>query len=370
MKTLLLPALTALFLTACDYTEVKHEIGYKGKARINPWLAAERFVGRMDREVHSVISWTAPARTDAVWILPASILSNTSFTRRMEAWVSTGGHLILLVEHADEQTNDWLVAHSPPVLEPVLVSMLGRAGIILNVPQSSRGVTTAEEIVFAGRPFKVQARSHASVTVAGGPPAVFASVKSGNGRITVLADGRLFRNRWIGDNEHAGLLDALLKASNAKGAVGFMRGSGLSLVSLLREHLVPVLLGAGLWVLLWLWKNLTRFGPIEAAVGVPLLRGYEHHLEALGDFQWRLDRAGSLLAPLRQQIVELGQRARVRAGGRDEDFFQFLADRADLPRERVCRALAATASADPAPLTRTTADLQQLLEVLHNPVLL
>ena len=39
--------LAALCLTACDYTEVKREIGYKGKARINPWLAAERFVARL-----------------------------------------------------------------------------------------------------------------------------------------------------------------------------------------------------------------------------------------------------------------------------------------------------------------------------------
>ena len=72
---------------------------------------------------------------------------------------------------------------------------------------------------------------------------------------------------------------------------------------------------------------------------------------------------------MREQIVELGQRTSVRAGRRDEDFFQFLADRAGLPRERVFRALAEAAPADPAILTRTTADLQQLLKVLHHPSL-
>ena len=60
-------------LTACDYTEVKREIGYKGKARINPWLAAERFAARYDREVRSLASWTAPACEDAVWFVPASL---------------------------------------------------------------------------------------------------------------------------------------------------------------------------------------------------------------------------------------------------------------------------------------------------------
>ena len=367
MKRLLLMAAAALALTACDYTEVEREIGYKGKARINPWLAAERLVGHMGWKVRSVISWTAPQGEEAVWIVPASILSNESFTRRMEQWAGAGGHLILLVEHADEATNDWLDAHSPPVLEPALLSMLERAGIDLKPAEATTGNTTAEEIVFAGRSFKVNAMSKATVAASGMKPGVFASVATGDGRITVVTDGRLFRNRWIGENDHAALLNALIEAMEYEATVGFMRGSGLSLWVLMRAHLGPVLLGLGLWVLLWLWKNFTRFGPLEAAAVPPVLRGYAHHLEALGDFQWRLDRTASLLASLRRQIVELGHQTSGRAGCRDEDFHQFLADRAGLPRERVSHALAQAAPSDPAILTRITADLQQLLKVLHSP---
>ena len=66
----------------------------------------------------------------------------------------------------------------------------------------------------------------------------------------------------------------------------------------------------------------------------------------------------------------LGDRiAGLQAGRRDEDFQQFLADRAGLPHERVQRALTATVPADPAHLTRITSDLQQLIKVLHNPSL-
>lgn len=363
MKRLLLMMAAALALTACDYTEVEREVGYKGKARINPWLAAERFVGRMGRETRSVISWTAPEWEDAVWMLPATVLNNESFTRRMEDWVRGGGHLILLVEHADAETNDWSRHDVTPELEPALFSMLRRTGIDLD-----KGVkASSEKITFESETFRVDAKSDVSVKTAGGTPGVFASVECGDGRITVLTDGRLFRNRWIGDHDHAALLDALVESMDYDGAVGIMRGSGLSLWALLREHLWPVLLGLGVLVVLWLWKNLTRFGPVETAAVPQELRGFEHHLEALGDFQWRLDRAASLLAPLREQIVELGQRTSMRAGRRDDDFFQFLADRAGLPRERVFRALAEAAPADAAILTRTTADLQQLLKVLHHP---
>jgi hypothetical protein len=357
--------LAACFLTTCEYTEVKREVGYKGKARVNPWLAAERFAARYDHEVRSLGSWTAPDGGDLVWFVPASLLGNQSFTRRMQDWVEDGGHLVLLVEHADTETNDWSRNTIEPRLEPALVEMLRRMGILLKEGGSSETPVTASKVEFAGNSFEVSAKSTCSVSVHGGAPGVFASLKRGDGRITVITDARVFRNRWIGEKEHAGLLAALIEATEFEGAVGFLRGSGLSLWGLLGNHLWPVLVGLGLLILLWLWKNLSRFGPLEAAEGVSPLRGYEHHLEALGDFQWRLDRAAALLAPLRTQILERGQRVSARSGRSDDEFFQFLADRAELPRERVSRALAESAPPDSFTLARTTADLQKLLQVLH-----
>lgn len=357
--------LAGLTLTSCDYTEVKREIGYKGKARVNPWLAAERFAAQYEGKVRSLATWTAPEFGDAVWFVPASILGNESFTRRIEDWVNKGGHLVLLVEHANAETNDWSGDPGDQKLQPALIKMLERAGIELKDPGFTKSTVTAKDIEFGGETYEVDAQSETSVAVDGGKPGVFASVEYGEGRMTVLTDGRLFRNRWIGEKENADLLDALIRATGYEGNIGFLRGSGLSLWGLLSDQLWPILIALGLLTLLWLWKNFTRFGPIEAAAGASALRGYEHHLEALGDFQWRLDRAAALLSPLRGQIVERGQRLSARAGRRDDDFFQFLADRAGLPRERVFRALAEAAPPDAAILTRTTADLQRLLQVLH-----
>lgn len=354
--------LTALALTGCNYEEVKRDIGYKGKARINPWLAAERFCGRYDGEVKSLASWTAPAAADAVWFVPASVLTNESFTRRLERWVSDGGHLVVLVEHANAETNDWSPHSMEPTLEPAVIHLLDRVGIELRVAEKTIKVS---KIRFMGKSYQVDASSAASVKVRGKKLGVFVSTKRGGGRVTVLTDARLFRNRWIGDKNHAALLDALIIATNSGGDIGFLRGSGLSLWGLLSDHLWPVLCGLGVLIFLWLWKNFTRFGPLEADAGPSPLRGYDHHLEALGDFQWRLDRAGALLNPLRTQILERGQRISTRVGRRDDDFFQFLADRAALPRDRVHRAMSDTSLSDSANLTRTVADLQRLLQVLH-----
>jgi hypothetical protein len=355
----------SLGMTACDYTEVEREIGYKGKARVNPWLAAERFVARQDHEVRSLASWKAPGLDDLVWFVPAILLNNQSYIRDVQEWVEDGGHLVILVENADSETNDWSKSAGEPSLEPVLLEMLERTGIDLTVGDFSKNEVEVSTIEFEGESYQVDVRSKSRLSQDDGEPGVFASEKSGEGRLTVITDGRIFRNRWIGDHQHAALLAALVASTEYQGSVVFLRGSGLLLWGLLGSHLWPVLVALGLLVLLWLWKSFTRFGPVEAADGVSTLRGYEHHLEALGDFQWRLDRAAALLEPLRAQIVERGQRISVRAGRRDEDFFQFLAESANLPRERVFRALAESAPPDSATLTRTAADLQKLLQVLH-----
>ena len=366
MKRLLLAAAT-LVLTGCEYTEVPREIGYKGKARLDPWLAAERFAGCLGRQVRPVISWTEPQPGDAVWILPASVLGNLSFTNRVERWMEKGGHLILLVEHADQESSDWAEDQPLPILERPFLALLERRKFEFKAPADAKTDTFAGEVRFRKKTFKVEARSMATVAWAGGKPGVFASRALGAGRMTVITDGRIFRNRWISDNDHAALLEALIEASPTRGAVGFMRGAGLSLWALLRDYLGPVMWAFALWIALWLWKNLVRFGPLEAAADPPVMRGYEHHLDALGHFHWRIDRATSLLAPLRQQIIDLGQRTMARAGRRLEDFHSYLADRAGIPLERVTRALGDDPPSDPAALTRTVTDLQRLLHVFHSP---
>ena len=365
MKKMLAMLLVSLSLTSCDYTEVEHEVGYKGKARINPWLAAERFCGKTGNKVRSLVMWTVPGWEDAVWVMPTAILSNASFTRQMEDWVSDGGHLILLVEHADAETNDWSANEPEPDLEPALTDMLDGMGITLKDRESGKDEMRGGTVELDGKSYEIDATSKTTVSADHGRPGVFASVASGDGRVTVVTDGRIFRNRWIGEKDHAALLDALVRVTDYEGNVAFMRGSSISLWDLLGKHLWPVLIGLGLLIGLWLWKNFTRFGPIEDAAGPSTLRGYDHHLEALGDFQWRLDRAAGLLAPLRAQILERGQRLCTRSGRRDDDFFQFLAERSGIPRERVFRSLTEAAPSDASVLTRTTADLQLLLQVLH-----
>ena len=355
-----LTAIMLLTLVGCDHREVEREIGYKGKARVNPWLAAERFVEKRGNEVLSVVSWTEPDGNDATWLMPATVLGNRSFVRRMERWVHDGGHLILLVEYADAASHDWSWGHADPVIEPVLTDLLQSAGLRL---EEHAGVK-AERVRFMGEDYLVSANSDFGVAAGNETTGVFASVDSGAGKISVITDARIFRSRWIDAHDHAALLAALIDASPNHGRIGLLRGTALSFWSLLGEHLAPVLITLTACLAIWLWKHLVRFGPVEAAENPAESRSYVHHLEALGHFHWKLDRAASLFGTLRSRVLDAAQRAAHRAG-RGADIAAFLSERSGLPHERVNAILAATLPKDAIALARGTADLQKLLEVLE-----
>lgn len=362
----LLLAVWLVTVCGCNYEYVEREIGYKGRARVNPWLAAENFARRYDFAVKSLSAWRAPEQTDAMWLVPAAVLSNESFVRRVEEWAKGGGHLVVVVEHAAAETSDWRVFEPELPLAAALTAMLQRLGIDLK----PRGADTGSEadgpasLHFGGKEFEVAAKVGATVAVRRGEPGVFASVLAGAGRVSVLVDARPLRNRWIGEHQHAEFLLALIESTKRGGYVVFVRNCELSLWGMVRQQLWPILCAMALLLVLWLWKNLSRFGPLEAAAAPTTVRGYDHHLEALGNFHWRLDRGAGLLAPLREQILDRAQRLGARAGPVDDGLLPWLAMRSGLPEARIAQALAPAAPSDSLGLTRSVADLQALLKIL------
>jgi hypothetical protein len=362
-KFLLVP-LVAFALAGCEYEEIEREIGYKGPARVDPWLAAERFLERCGRPVRVQRHWQEPQPGDAMWVMPVEVLANEAFVRTTERWVERGGHLLCLVEHASAGRGDWGIGalFDSLRIEPPAKDFLGRAGLELG--RATDGDATAQKLDVRGKSFEVDVRSGWQVTPRDGKPVAFASVKYGKGRISVLADARPLRNRWIGDKQHAGFLLELAGPPAPESTVVFLRGHTLSLASLLAEKASPFLIGLAVVVVFWLWKNLARFGPLEAADAPAALRGYDRHLEALGDFHWRLDRGAGLLAPLRGEILDRCHHLAARTGRPGADGYELLAERSGLPRERVARALGGELPTDSAAFTRLVADLQHLLATL------
>lgn len=358
--------MACLLLAGCGYDEVDVETGYKGKARLNPWLAAERFAAAYGFEVESLTSWQAPEEDDSVWFVPASVLNNESFVGKAEKWVDTGGHLVVLLDHAGAEISDWRSFNSEIEVESALRALFERNGIKLNQREHDRKTWSTDKVMidFEGEKFSLEAGAGKQVAAEGGKSGVFASVEVGEGRISAIADARIFRNRWLGDQDHAALLLALIDASDFEGSVRFSRGSSLSLWAMLARHLWAVLLGLLALLGLWLWRNLVRFGPMEAEQAPDAARSYDHHLEALGGFHWRTCRARDLLGPLRERILEHALRMGHRGGHRAEDIHQWLSARSGLPADRISQVLAPGQTSDGVALTRTVADLQKLYRSL------
>lgn len=354
--------LACLLMTACgDYTTTRRETGYKGKARVDAYLAAARFLEQSGYRVESKPGWPDLKQDVSMLFVPSEVIATEAYMRELDTWVADGGHLLCLVEWGESYHDEWRgVASFRPekeeVVPEVLHGWLEEAGLELSEKTGDK--LTADEVKYHGQIYQIFAESSARLSE-GGKDRVFDQVRYGEGLITVMTDARPFRNRYIGDHDHAELLLSLANSSPYRGKIVIVRDAAISLWSLVWRHGSAVVIGILAVTFFWLWKNMPRFGPLRREEGRTTARDYDHHLEALGDFQWRLDKGAAMLRPLRDSVIERAQRMAA-SGHRDGDLFEWIAQRAGITRERAERAMTHDRPPDPASFARLMADLQKI----------
>lgn len=355
-----LAAVMALALMACEYDETTREIGHTGRARANPYLAAERFLEHYGYRAGEGIGWPDFDDPDlSMVVMPVSVLRAAGYVSLVRDWVADGGHLVLLLEGGESHINDWSERKHRSTISPDDQDH-GREWLDdLGIGITEDGEKTAEEVRVLGEDFEVWMESEERLEV-DGEPSFITSKKYGDGRISVMADASPLRNRYLGEHDHAKLLLALADASDYGDIVVFLRHASLSFWSLLWDRGWPGVIALLVLVLVWLWKSLPRFGPLDSADGGETLRASDHHLEALGGFHWQLDKAHSLLHPLRAGLLERGHHLALATGRADADVFEVIAERAGLTRERVEKAMTVEIARDASGFTRLTADLQTI----------
>ncbi len=361
---LLLFLIAALLLAGCKPAPTRdREIGYKGKARLDAYLAAGRFLERYGYTVESKPGWPKLDDGAAMVILPAAVLTTESYVREMSAWVADGGHVLCLLDRAESYHDDWgsfsrLGFDEDEELSEPLAKWFSNCGI--TVSRNSTPKPKADKPVeVGGEPFEIDAESTTGISIGGGPATVFGQIPYGDGIITVLTDARPLRNRYIAERDHAAFLLALTRESPFGGKVIVVRDAALSLGTLLWRHAWPALAGLFALTVFWLWKNMPRFGPLRREEARSVMRDYDHHLEALGDFQWRLDKGAAMLRPLRDSVIERAQRVSA-ATQRGIDLFDWIGERAGISRERAERAMTHERPPDATSFTRVIADLQKI----------
>lgn len=358
----------ACLLANCTYVETTREVGHKGRARVNPYLAAERFLEDYGYRVRNDPGWPDLDEPLGMVVLPASILSADGYIEALESWIEWGGHAVITLEHGEGYINDWDGgrrggAWNDRETADAFDAWMKRLGYGVeseDLDASFKSPKAGEFVRLKGRRYEVWMESRSRITTQGGKGRTMVSRELGEGRLTLVNDARPFRNRYIGDYDHAELLLTLMELSEYGDEVVFVRNASLSFWSLIWSRAWPAMLVLLLFVAAWLWKNLPRFGPLDAHEDSRALRAYDHHLEALGDFHWRLDRAQGLLRPLREGLLERTQALALASGRRDADVFGLMAERSGISRERAERAMTFERARDSASFTRLVADLQTI----------
>lgn len=284
-------------------TETVHT-GYRGEARRNPWLAAERLLLRMGAEASAMRSLpelrTLPAA--ATLVLPARRHTLTQDLRQsVLAWVEDGGRLIVEAEPAGQP-------------DPLL-DALGVTRNAVKRPAGTADRCEADgpfEVVLPGRENGSLVRlsrrlrldsPNADFAFDGGWGNALLLFQYGKGQVTVLNELDFASNPRIGMEEHARFLWELVSLAPGKIAVYFFNRPGkLSLGDWLRENAWAPLAGGAALLLLWLWYVAPRLGPI-APDPARSRRRLLDHLRASGRFLWSGGGAQRLLDAARDSCL-------------------------------------------------------------------
>jgi hypothetical protein len=353
------------------------ELGPAAEARTNPWLAAERFLRQREVAVRradslaQVLEDTPPAGHTLVLLGSRRELSATQSQRLLD-WTAGGGHLLVIAQgnwSEQRQRSDDLL------LDLLQVRRLPSSSLADDAPEASEEpwpeltkLYLENEQAPAYFAFDIRYhledsgnRAHAWANSARATHLL--QLGHGDGLVTVLSDGRLWRNKHIGEHDHAWLLWYLTQDSQV---ILLQRLDGEALPRLLLRHFPEALLALALLLALLLWHFGLRHGPLQADPP-PARRQLGEHLQACAEFLCRQSGHAALLGRLQ---AEVRQRARQRHPSFERlpvtEQWQLLGRMTRLPVSQISQAMRPLGEQriPPVQFTRQVAHLQRLRNAL------
>ncbi len=403
--------LVCCLFVSCGETEKKRRtVGYKGPARGNAFLAAQRLLKLRGYESEIKSGIAGLDEDTALLFLTPSALNTTSRAAAVLKWVKGGGHLALMISNGEKRSNDfrpnttgWIwksseipgVSHVLDALSVKLVEWQHQTAedYFSNLKEekesketSSSSLTRDEwealseeervllglkevDFSFAGISHRIYLRSNQGLEYeelgvneygTGKKKHRCLSLVYGAGRVTIFTDARPLRNRYIGYADHAELLLDLVELS-PEGKIVFSDGSGEGLFDLIWRHFWMVVLGAVLTIIFWLWKNLPRFGP-QQDIGEGEMREFSGQLRGVGRFLWRQNRDDVMLDALRARV---SQKLSLVGNDVDDAAFEQLAQSLDLPVETIREAMKRSEIREPSVMVRVMRTLQLILKQIN-----
>jgi hypothetical protein len=376
--------LNLLFFSGCGQKEERRKIdevpmGYTGKARVNPYLAAEKYLDQQGRDVESSRTWSNYDNETRMIIMPGSFLQTKGMGIRVLDWVEQGGNLVMTIEGGEPDRNDFTESGSGMgsseggdytgldyVLEQLGISWNYYPYQAADHDSKNRGhlsrpwelVETKEE--WGGH--RLEFEGEVGLAIENGRSWIpnedgksrMVGTDYGAGEVIVLAHARPFRNPYLARADHAEFLDHLSGKYGRSGKIVFLYGSSTSFFGLLWKEGWMVVIAGLVLLFAWLWMRIPRFGPILRDNTIKR-QPYGKALIASARFLWRTKQLGYLLRPLRAQLEKENH-------GDPATFYDRLAEESGLKRDDVVEALTTDPPKDPGHILKVAQKLQILLK--------
>ena len=318
--------LAFLLLAGCgEYEEREKEVGYKGLARVNRFLAAERFASEMGLKASSYAGAPSlPPSPQATVVLPAESLLNVGDLDVMSDWIDEGGHLITYLAVDRKQGMSLTGWSEEPAFQAFLDYFeLGFEKLENETWEKKDRAEDDESEWFAfggrhfdevelwnGRVYETDFNSRYllfDTELQGVDERVIQTYEYGLGHLTVLSSAELFTNRFIGKEEHATLLWDVLSLGEGK-EVWFVHSTRLSFFKLLWMRAPHAVITLIVVIILLVWWASRGFGP-KFIRGTNPSANLDGHLEASGAFFRKHGAEMEVLGYLRGKLLRTIARA-------------------------------------------------------------
>lgn len=382
IAAILVASLVAWFLTTYERVTEEIDIGFQGRARVNPALALERFLTESGIPATTLPgALELPKDSSGVLFLFVN-REGWSPARASEilVWVRSGGHLVTGPSY--EERDALLEALGVSVRNPPGEKKKGEVAakkaltdiLKTEVPRS----TVRTKLTAYGDDLSLQlesplrfaaGRAVADVAAPDRDHAVVLSLRYGSGRVTLLTEPVILWNELLDEASHARLAWHLAIGPQSEDdedgywpehAVIALRDKTPSLLALLWQHAWAFLATFAVALAALLVRRGARFGPVRAE-RPPERRSLLEHVDAAGAYLYRRGEWRALLEGARASVsarllsrepalLQLGTRERVTR----------LAALSHLPGARIERALDGEDPATAEELVKTIQTLETL----------
>jgi len=259
----------ALLMVGCqEKGEVIGEeiTGYRGEARLNPYLAAEKYLNKQGYEAKSSRVWPENKDGLKMIVVPLSFIKTKGIAMRILEWVEEGGTLVVTMSGGEAGRNDFTSNESGgdglfSIEEEDEEEATGEAFFL----ERLRVTTTFTDWSGLWAVDEVEADGHLR------RPWHLSRLEEDYGGYQLEFEGEmgLFRNPYLARAGHAEFLEMLVDYGGS-GSVVFLYGAGDSFFAMLWSRGWRFVVAGLVLLLLWLWMRIPRFGPVLADLEVTL----------------------------------------------------------------------------------------------------